>query len=235
MQKLKFHSVFFLILIISFLLYVVIIFNGTPWGREQFKQDALKYLEKKYDQKMVLVSKVSYSFKSATYAVEASPKNMRAVKFAVGQSNQNKQEFYNTYFIEYWTYEANSDLNKGIKKVLNTDKITGRFIIQEVPDNLISKKVPPSFEEIKDKLKKGTYIVINFEKNFNTLEVQEEYKKLNEIINFIKQRNYQFDDMIINYNSTHNDRNVQFRLTYDELKNVKDTEDLIKYSNGLNY
>ncbi len=201
--------------------------------KKQFKHEVVRYLKERYDEEMVIISEVSYSFKVGTYSVEASPKNKSHISFAVMQSGVNKNQLYDTYFVTYWTIEANKDLNLGLSKIFPEGDAVGKFVMSGGPKdaNYYKKSIPPSFEEVKSVLGKGTSIFIDFERELNTGNKQVELEKLFEIVTFFKQRNYKFEFIRITYQNS--EKIVTFRLDYNQLTNVKTKNDLIQYSEGL--
>lgn len=206
-------------------------FQGLPWEKKKFKEDAITYLNKKYggQMEMILVSEPYYSFETGTYSVSASPIEMNDIKFAVGQSVTNKDTFYDTFFNEYVTHEATNDLNEGLQGLFKSNDYYGKFFIQNVPKKLYNNQSLPSFDELKDEIGKGTYIFIHVEKDFHCLDHEKEYENLFTMINFIKQRNYHFESVIISYVYHTSEQKTKFKVRFVDLENIDDASDLIQF------
>lgn len=233
MKGKKIGLMILIVIIPSFILVIFFSLNGTPWGKAQFKSDVKRYLEQKYLQEMVLISDVNYSFELGTYSISVSPTDFKDIKFAVWQTQGNRSELGDNYYLNYWMFQVNNEFNTFLRSTFVNNKVSGKVVIQHESVSGITaneKLLPPNYDDVKDQLKNGTYIFIEIDKEFNEHYFAEEYSQINTIFNFVKEKNYRFDIIKVNYKKS---KNVYFRLNYTELINVKESRDLSKYLSGL--
>ncbi|WP_210087163.1 DUF3139 domain-containing protein [Paenibacillus turicensis] len=76
----------FLVVFIACLIYFT--FNGTPWGRIQFKKQAEEYLKENYANEQVIDIEVGYSFISGNYNATFYIKSGKSIFISVRDDKQ---------------------------------------------------------------------------------------------------------------------------------------------------
>lgn len=67
----------------------------------------------------------------------------------------------------------------------------------------------------------GQVFLLIIERKFNSEDINEELEKLFEVITLIKQRDYHFDYMRIDYQLNKKEKNVTFILDFNQLISLK--------------
>ncbi|MEK4509737.1 hypothetical protein [Paenibacillus sp. FSL K6-2524] len=218
-------------LFIAALVYYIC--EGSPWKRYEFKKTVLAYCEERFSQK-IEVDKVKYSFKDNSYWVIAHPINNKEVKFKIFRfvdKLQNIDELTDYYLQASWEYDVNKELDPFVKSIYSKgDK--GRISVDPTPEILekyekIPIPEPPSYQEIKQELKENTKIHIVINRLFELDNTDEEYSRMYKIIQFIKEREYIYDNVSISFYSKSNDDYKKWiSFTFNSLDNVKNKEDI---------
>ena len=218
-----------LLLAVGVVSMVYMVFNGTPWGKIEFRKEAIKYLEKKYAQEMIVHSDAEYDFKLGIYSVSASPKGVKDIVFAVGQTQEQKDNLWDTYFLDYWAYQAENQLNSILTSSSPNHAASGRVAIDDGPDlyySINSKIMPLSYNEVKDKLKiSGIFIDIGRELDLENME--EEYIYIYDIFQRIKQNGFIFQIIRVNFNKQN-----KLDLDYTDFMSINKSQDLEHFFNN---
>jgi hypothetical protein len=189
-----------------------------------------KYLHNKFDEEMIFVSGTRFSFiDQRSYSILVSPKNNQEIVFEVGQNINDRTKLYDYYSIVYWRNVASRALNDELSMIYPAKLIEGRFMLENVPKYLDNPQTITNykFEEIKDKISGKIYIDIQYKfKDFQT-----ESQKIMKIIQLIKEKKYQIEYLTINYAK----ESGRFAFYDYELVEIRDTEDLLKYSDKYSY
>ena len=204
---------------------IFFLFNGTPWGKYKFKQDVKKYLEQTFEQEMVIVSGVNYGFKIDSYSISVSPKDNRAIRFAVWQ---NKERLGDNYLINFWSYQFNTEINDYLKEIYPNHEAKGKIIIDREPENYQNNigmvNSPPNYDEVKDQLRNGTIISLEIDSKGND---SIDYEKLFTVMKHLKQGGYSFELLRIRYLLS-NDVEKKVWLDYSDIIKIKDKQELIE-------
>ncbi|MFE5319383.1 hypothetical protein ACFQ88_11815 [Paenibacillus sp. NPDC056579] len=231
MKKRSLMGLIRLLLAVGVLLMVYFVFCGTPWGTSEFKKDVIRYLEEKYAQEMVVNSNPYYSFELGTYSLSASPIDFKEVKYAVWQTTGNERELGDNYFVTYWAYQANKELNSYLSLAFPDNTVSGKVVIQHEPrlnHSPNAKIMPPSYDEVKGQLRNGTYIFIDFGRELDVEKIDQEYTYIYDIFHYIKQYGYTFDIIKVDFNKQN-----KLRLNYTDFMNINDKYDLKDYFKKL--
>jgi hypothetical protein len=194
-------SIAFLILLCT--AYAVV--YGTPWGKHFMKKETLNYLEHKFTENMV-IDEVGYDFDNSNYFhqryfVIAHPKNNDNIRFKI-KKDKDGSTLFDDYFVKYWEYEVNSEINNFLKK-LYIENASASIMIpfnpvynqyEHVTENV------PNFHEIKQLMQKELDLYVTIEKKFD--EQQNDYEKILEIIEFLKNKSYNLYKVHFNFHGT---------------------------------
>ncbi|MHA7964153.1 hypothetical protein ACX93W_08400 [Paenibacillus sp. CAU 1782] len=193
-------------------------YYGTPWAKKEFENSVNSYLLENYDIKMNLVSKPSYSLELGTYSVLGSPQGMEDITFAIYQNQSDKHEIDDRFLLEYWTYQANEDINEIIDSMDLKEEAVGKFIITggDKDTTFKTRGVPPSFEEVKYKLKKGTSIYISFTTPFDDKEIKSIVDDLYNLLLKVRGREYYFENLNVTYELEEKGERIWLQFNYDK-------------------
>lgn len=105
-------TIFFgLVVVLGF--YIYSIFNGTPWGKYQQKQEMLSYLDAKYQMDFSIKS-MQYNGLGSGYYAKAAPKHNPELVFEVAVSHDSNSGYADLYPAVLW----NSPEAKPIKEYI---------------------------------------------------------------------------------------------------------------------
>ncbi|WP_018751742.1 hypothetical protein [Paenibacillus sanguinis] len=228
-MKKKLMGLILFIITVGVLSMVYVIFYGTPWGKNEFKKDVIKYLNEKYSQEMIINPDAHYSFKLGTYSISVSPRDIKDIQFSVWQTQGKEGKLGDNYFINYWAYQASNHLNSILTVASPNNTISGKVVIQHEPglNNYINSKIiPPSYDEVKDQLKNGTYIFIDFRRELDLQNIEKEYTDIYDIFQHIKQNGFTFDIIKVDFNKQN-----KFRLNYTDFMDIHESQDLKHFLN----
>lgn len=199
------------------------IFNGTPWGKMEFRKEAINYLEEKYAEEMIVHSDAEYDFKLGIYSVSASPSDVRDIVFTVGQTQEQKDKLWDSYFLRYWTYQANNQLKSILTLASPDHAVSGKVVIYNglgLNHSINSKIMPPSYDEVKDQLEIST-IIIDFGRELDLRNIEREYTCIYDIFQLIKQNGFMFDTIRVNFNKQN-----KLDLDYTDFMSINKRQDL---------
>ena len=208
---------------------VYMVINGTPWGKIEFRKEAIKYLEEKYAQKMIVHSDAEYSFKLGTYSISASPRDLKDIDFAVGQTPEQEDKLWDNYFINYWEYQVNNQLNSILTLASPNHTVSGKVVIYNglgLNHPIYSKNMPPGYDEIKDQLEISS-IYINFGRELDLENMEKEYTCIYDIFQCIKQNGFTFEKISVYFNN----QNILY-LNYIDFMSINKSQDLEHFFNN---
>lgn len=209
------------IIISVILLLIVATFMWMVSLKEkQFIREVQAYLDQKYPIKMNLIDEPTFSFELGNYSVLASPEGMDYIIFAAYQSANEKGEYGDRFSYEFWTYEANSELNQLIHKAKFQCDVTGRFsmIGGTDPAILYEGSMPKSYEEVKTYLGPGTKIHIKIDDSLNDSDIE----TLFYLLSLIMEKELQFARMSITFNGD----KERFFFNFNEIDSLATSHDL---------
>jgi hypothetical protein len=160
----------------------------------------------------------------------AHPENNKDLKFQISDS-WNDKGLRDDYLIVKCKIEVDRELGSYVKSIYSNNETAffdfgGTISIIDKYNNIPSDQLP-SYQDIKQDLKKGTVIHINIHRSFDTGHPQDEYKKIYEVIQFIKTKRYAFDQILINFRNEKD--GLSKSLAFQSLDGIASVEDLAKF------
>lgn len=183
-----------LIIIITIILFVtVVIFYwvaftvyGTPWDKAKAMQQAKKYLDDTYEQKMLALN-VTYEIDLNVYTVLVTPEKNNKIKFLVFVK-ENGEIWKDQYYLAYFGYGLSIKADEYAKRLFGEENRAKAYIDGEL---ISSYNIPNLNEDTKlediDYVFDDHYVmsVVIF-REFNYSAINDEAEKILKFIDFLK-------------------------------------------------
>ncbi|WP_371756025.1 hypothetical protein [Ferviditalea candida] len=193
----------------------------------------MSYIRERFSQSIV-IEKINYSFKNGTYWVMAYPENNKELKFQISES-WNGQGLWDDYLTSTWKYEVNEELGSFVRSVsVDSYKDTASIYLgNTIPVVKKYTTIPygkvPSYQDVKQELKKGTTIYISINRNYKVDSTNDVYSDIYKIIQFIKMGGYTFEHIYLSLKEDKKDSSTWKTFTFNSLENVNRKEDILKF------
>jgi hypothetical protein len=140
------------------------------------------------------------------------------------------------YIVSSWQYEVNSELDPFVKKTFSNED-RGYIEIQNIinSSDFIKNGETQKLVEVRDRLTKPIEITLVIKRTFDENMSNDEFKKMFECIQFIKEKNYRPDKLSINYIVRTDDtykgtfKYTRFEMNNQDLKSISSSDEIKNY------
>lgn len=209
-----------------FLVYVLLSFEGTPWGKWSAGREAKAYAAEKYGMEME-VEKGTYNFKEGTYGAKLHPQDDPALSFYVSlEHGQDKEQAYwDTYHEALWTKEVVDVVHPLVEQNFGAVKVLD---IQVAPTRTVyAKGEHPRYQEI-NSTEHQYSIFIKTPYDFPSDQTDAELHKALSLVLRLQEEHWLFGNLVILYNPPDEGpmNNASLRIEAKELGTIHTLEEI---------
>lgn len=225
-KSLKKFFVVVSIVLFGVFLFFYITFAGFPWKKWYIGNEALAYLEDKYQEEFVIEERY-YNFKDAKYSIMAHPLKSPKLSFIAGEGG-TKNEYFDYYPEAVWTRQAESDFKEIVRDIFpNLRRFSVNTVFGEGDKLVYQTKIPDYISA-----KAFVEILVILPNKFD--DSNAEYEKMLSLINFVRKKGGNIH-IFIAYepNEDYAKDTIYFTFSSAEIHKIITNEDVKTYGTNL--
>lgn len=230
-------KVIVLLVLLAVVLGVYFSFNGTPWGLYSVKQEASLYLQERYAQEMVITGS-GYSLSDEHYYAEAHPKENPDLGFLVHKYKHRDRDGYwlsDHYPNVLWWIEMHAKLGAFAQQTFSEQDTVEVSLHDSGFHQQFDNKSKMTDEEVmtyrSDTERREPFrVTISVEREFDAQNADEEYRKIFDLVTFVKEKRYRVDEIeVCVCKERGSPGNRKFVIPSKALQGIETKEDIKSY------